>query len=452
MDSCEKFIKENDLIKKGDIIGVGCSGGGDSLALLHYLSVNKDKFGIKVIAIHIDHKIRENSHNDYEFVENISKKLGIEFLGYSIDVPFLAEKSGQSLETEAREARYNIFKKLIIEGKVDKIALAHHKRDQAETILMHILRGSGLSGARGMEAKSKNNIIRPFLNTSKEELLEYLLENNLSFVEDSTNSDNDYSRNYLRNVVFKDILARWPNAIDSIVNFGKVAKEDDEFIYDEIKENFIRENGTIKIPLKIFDDKPSIISRVLFNAIKEFCINKDFERRHIDLVVSQAKKGNNGDKLNLPFGLTAIKEYNFITIYKEREKREFFARLEEGILKVPGFGEIKIEKVDKASFEENALFIDYDKLPQDAAWRFRKEGDEFTKFGGGKKKLKSYLIDKKIPLRKRDSLPLLASGNDILVIAGVEISDKVKVESTSKIIFKISFKYWNSIFFMIKYF
>ena len=177
MEKAERLIKINKMFEKGDIVGVGCSGGSDSIALLHFLTNISKKLNFKVVAIHVNHNIRENSGEDCAFVENFAKELGIRCYTFNVDIPMLANEKGESLETIAREARYNIFKTLAQKGTVDKIALAHHTQDQAETILMHIFRGCGIAGARGMQPVSEKIYVRPFLTTSKEEILQYIKEN-----------------------------------------------------------------------------------------------------------------------------------------------------------------------------------------------------------------------------------------------------------------------------------
>mgnify|MGYP005768114625 FL=1 len=134
MLSCEEFITKNKLFKRGEIIGVGCSGGSDSIALLHYLAKNQEKFDIEVVAIHVDHEIRENSYMDADFVKEKAKELGVRYYKFRVDAPKIARERGLSLETAARDARYGVFKSLVQKGLVDKIALAHHMSDQAETI------------------------------------------------------------------------------------------------------------------------------------------------------------------------------------------------------------------------------------------------------------------------------------------------------------------------------
>jgi len=429
MLSVEEFIKANRLFKSGEVVGVGCSGGSDSLALLHYLAKHQEKFDIEVVAIHVDHQIRENSWADAEFVKERAQELGVRFYKFRVDVPKLAKEKNMGIEEAAREARYGVFKSLHTKGVVDKIALAHHMQDQAETILMHIFRGSGLAGAKGMGAISNKIYIRPLLNTSKAEIYDYLSENRLEYVEDYTNDDNSYNRNFVRNVVLKEVETRWPNAVSSIVNFGKAVKEDDEYINKQVYDDAVMvEDKMVQIPTSYFLYDMAIVSRIIFKAFKNIGITKDIERKHIDLIAELAIKGENGKKISLPFNILAVKEYDYITLHnKQKEKVEFEAEFKCGEIEVPNFGKLVVKRVKELGNVEG-LLIDYRKVPKDAVWRFRKEGDVFTKFGGGSKKLKSYLIDKKVPARLRDITPVLAYENEIFAIAGIEISDKVKVE------------------------
>ena len=423
-------IRKNNLVKSGDIIGVGCSGGGDSIALLHALSKLQRELDIEVVAISIDHSIRENSALDVQFVKEKASEFGVRFYKFKVDAPKIAKEKGVSLETGAREARYGVFRALIRKGLVDKIALAHHRQDQAETILMHLFRGSGSAGVLGMPYISENVFIRPLLDFSKDDILEYCNENHLDFVEDYTNQDNSYNRNFVRNVVLKEITSRWPNAVNAIVNFGAMVKKDDDFINKQINmDACIFEDKTAKIPLSYFLFDKAIMTRIIFNCLKTIGINKDIEKKHIDAIFNLALYGENGKRVSLPFEASAIKEYDYLTIVnKHVEIKKINIPYKSGEFDLPNGKTLIVKRVKELKKKEGQLIFDYRKLPKDAVWRYREEGDVFTKFGGGSKKLKSYLIDKKVPLRLRDQIPVLASGNEILVIAGVEISDKVKVD------------------------
>ena len=230
MEKIIEFAKKNKLIKAGEVIGVGVSGGIDSMCLLHFLNSNKEALDIDVVAIHINHGIREESDDEARFVVQKCKEMGVRVYKFTIDSPKISKEKKISLETAAREGRYGVFEALVKKDIVDKVALAHHQSDQAETILMHIFRGCGVSGARGMDPIRDKIYIRPMLPVSKEDIADYANMNNIEYVEDASNKDTSYTRNYLRNVVMKDILKKWPNAIEAITNFANAVSEDDDFI------------------------------------------------------------------------------------------------------------------------------------------------------------------------------------------------------------------------------
>ena len=171
------------------------------------------------------------------------------------------------------------------------------------------------------------------------------------------------------------------------------------------------------------------MTRIIFNCLKNIGIKKDVEKKHIDAIFNLALYGENGKRVSLPFDASAIKEYDYLTIInKHVEIKKINIPYKSGEFDLPNGKTLIVKRVKDFKAKEGQLIFDYRKLPKDAVWRYREDGDVFTKFGGGSKKLKSYLIDKKVPSRLRDQIPVLASGNEILVIAGVEISDKVKVD------------------------
>ena len=430
MQSVEKFIEQTKMIKAGDVIGVGCSGGSDSMALLSFLAQNQEKYDIEVVAIHVDHSIRENSSDDADFVRAKAREMGVRFYKFRIDAPKIAKDRGISLESAARVGRYGVFEALLKKGLVDKIALAHQKSDQAETILMHLFRGAGMSGAKGMEAIRDNVYIRPMLTTSKQEIFDWLNENRIDYVDDVTNDDNSYNRNFVRNVLMSEVVKRWPNAIDAITSFAKSIAEDDEFINSMAHIDAVMfEDKVARVPLSYFLYQSPIVSRMLFKVFKRIGITRDIERKHIEAIKELATKGENGKRIYLPFEAIAIKEYDYLTIYNRHvEEVTFSEPFKCGEFEVPSFGKVIVRRVKDFTPKEGVLYLDYRKVPKTASWRFREDGDVFEKFGGGKKKLKSFLIDKKIPQRKRNFLPVLADGNEIYAIAGVEISEKVRVE------------------------
>lgn len=445
MENVKNMIEKYKLISRGEIVGVGVSGGADSMALLHKLNSLADDLDFEVVALHVDHNIRENSGDDARFVLDYCKEHGIRAYKVKVDVPRQAEEKGLSLEAAAREARYGVFDAFIKKGIVDKIAVAHHMGDQAETILLNLFRGTGVSGAKGMELERDGIYIRPMLNTEKKAVLDYVNQYQIPYVEDATNQDSSYSRNFIRNEVLPLIQERWPNVVEKIVAFGKACADDDSYINSQIFDDaFISSERTIKIPNSYFLYPNAIVSRMIFKALGQIGVTADIERKHIKLIRELATSGKNGSKLDLPFGTTAIKEYDFLTLTNKKKKVITLNEpLRSGSFKVEGFGEVTVKKTKNFEINAGELLLDTAKVPETAIWRLKKTGDMFTKFGGGTKKLKDFLIDKKVPQRLRGLIPVLADGKEILAIAGLEISNKVRLDSNTVSAYKVTIKLEN---------
>ena len=428
-------IQRYKMFNSGDIVGVACSGGSDSMALLHFLNTNREKFDIEVIAIHVNHNTRENDLHDQEFVASYCREHGIRFYKFKIEALTLARKKGQTIEEACREGRYGIFENLKEKQFIDKLAIAHHQSDQAETVLMHILRGTGLNGASGMRFVRDNYYVRPFLDTPKAEVMQYVYENQIPYVDDETNHTTIFSRNLIRNKVFPDLRLVWPNVEQALAEFGAICRQDDDYINTMVDlGGMVVKDNLVKLPLTYFIYNASIVSRVLYNAFAKLGVTSDIERKHIQMLTALAKNGMNGAKLDLPHECRAFKEYEYLTIARAKPKMSIDTEwpFKLGVTNIAEFGKIKIKRSKDHIQKLGMLLIDLDKIPEGAVWRMRREGDFIQKFGGGTKTLKAYLIDKKIPQRIRDITPVLAYGNDILIVAGVDISDKLKVSPNSK--------------------
>lgn len=435
MNKVIDLIKSKNVFKPGSIVGVGVSGGADSMALLHLLNANKEKLDIDIVAINVIHGTRDNDYVEATFVADYCRQNGIRFYKFNIESAVLANKKEMTLEEACREGRFAVFQNLKAREVVDYIALAHHQRDQAETILLHILRGSGLNGASGMSFVRDNFYVRPLLDTPKENIMKYLYENNIDYLEDETNQDTTITRNYLRQVIMPQLRKVWPTLDTNLSNFGKVCQEDDAQIRSFMHfDSVIFHENIIKIPAIYFVYGNSLIMRLLTNCILKLGVAKDIERKHLEAIIELAKNSPNGAKINLPHNLDVYKEYDYVTIaYKKPKlilKTEYDFKI--GTISFGDYGKLRVKKTKQPELVEGSLLIDLDKVPANAKWRVRKEGDYIQKFGGGTKKLKSFLIDKKVPARLRDYLPVLEIDDEILAIAGVDISSVLKVTDESK--------------------
>ncbi len=427
-------IDLSNLINKNSVVAVAVSGGSDSMALLYYMQKNAENLGFSLIALNVEHGIRgAESINDSNFVKSYCIKHDIPLLFYAVDSITYAKQNKLSLEQSARILRYNCFYDALSKKKCDIIATAHHLKDNAESVLFNLFRGTGIKGITGIEKNFQNKIIRPFLEISKQKIDEYVMENKIPFVTDKTNFDDNLTRNNLRLNVIPKIKEIFPKFEESVLRFSLIAKEDEDFIYNLAykKLTIKKDKVTIKLPI----EKP-VLSRAVIIALQSLGLKKDWEKVHIDCV-SKLITLKNGAKINLPKNIEAIKEYDKIVFYVKSETKNIKVPFSVNTIK---FGDkiLKIEKVNNPINLKDGLYLDRDKIPNSSVIRSKCNGDEFTKFGGGTKKLNDYLTDKKIPLRLRNSLPLLADGNKVLAIFGLGISDLVKVDQKTKNIIKIN--------------
>ena len=424
----KKFVKEN------EIIAVATSGGSDSMALLHYAFSQSKIFGFNVIALNVEHGIRgKDSVSDTDFVKNFCLEHSIPIVCYSVDCIKKANEEKLSIEQAARILRYDCFFDAIKNGKCDKVATAHHIRDNAESVLFNLFRGTGLKGVSGIEQNFENKIIRPFLNISKEEIEDYVTKNSIPFVTDQTNFSDDYTRNFIRHKILPKIKEIFPETEKSISRFAEIARLESDYLEERALDSIVINQFNVKIPLTLH---PALLNRAIIIALKTLGIKKDWEKVHLDSVACLIES-QNGTKIDLPKNVVAIKEYDHICIYEEKSAPSFNVPFRVGEFDFDGI-KVEIKQVDVPENLKNGWYCDGDKIPQGAVIRTKKDGDVFTKFGGGTKSLSDFLTDKKIPLRMRDRLPVLATENNILAIFGVAISDKIKVDSTTTNILKLN--------------
>jgi tRNA(Ile)-lysidine synthase len=426
-------IDLSQFLSSNQTIGVALSGGGDSMALLYYMLCESKKYHFNVIAINVEHGIRgQASKDDTNFVINYCKDNQIKLLTYSVDCPTYAKEHKLSLEQAGRILRYQCFSQAL-EGKAcDKIATAHHLKDNFESVLFNLFRGTGLKGLIGIEENFKDKIIRPFLSVSKQEIEEYIKENSIPFVNDQTNFSDEYTRNAIRLNLLPEIEKLFPEAQKSVYRFSQIAKAENDYMHTQALNSISVIDNKVEIKLPQHD---AILSRATLIALQTLGLNRDWEKAHIDSIIELATL-KNSSKISLPNRITAVKEYDKITFYKDLNNAPVSLPFSVGQIKF-NQSELIIEQANESADLKSGLFCDGDKIPNGAVIRTRLDGDKFTKFGGGTKSLNDYLTDKKIPLMQRDNLALLALDNDVLAICGVAISDKIKVDKNTKNILQL---------------
>lgn len=421
----------------GKTVAVAVSGGADSMALLHYTVNFCRSANLKPIALNVEHGIRgENSLRDTEFVKNYCTAHNIPLLTYNVDALKKSREEKISLEQAARVLRYESFYDAIKTGKCDAVFTAHHSADNLESVLFNLFRGTSVKGLTGIKDYD-NKIYRPFIGVSKAEISEYIKKHKIPFVNDETNFCDDYTRNFLRLNVIPKIKEIFPEAEKSVLRLSETLQGEDEYLDIEAKKILSCSESVFSIPV----ETPHVLmARAVVIALKQSGITRDYEKVHVDDICALCEK-ENGKTVVLPRGIKATREYDKITIYNA------YKRICDNKTSVPfSTGEnslngqtVNIEFCENVSTEElkKGFYADFDKIPINSVIRFRKTGDRFTKLGGGTKSLSDFLTDKKIPLKDRNNLLLIANGNDVLAIFGIAVSEKVKIDKNTKKIIKL---------------
>ncbi len=437
IEKVKKTMAQHRMCEAGERIAVGVSGGADSVALLDILWHLAKEEGFFLTAVHVEHGLRgEESKQDRRFTEDFCQKRGIDCRVYAYDVKQEAAKMGIGLEEAGRKLRYAALRK---EAAGGKIAVAHHSMDQAETVLMHLLRGAGTEGLCGMAYRNED-VIRPLLDCTKEEILEYCKENGISWRQDASNFETDYTRNKIRLQVFPLLEEIYPKATEHIVQAAEILRQEHEMLNDmakEAAEEIIshQQNDILLHREKLLRLKQPLRRRVLSLAYLAATGSKtDLSRRHL-LDMEQMLSKEAGKQLDLPGQMVLTTEYDKLRLQKRRKTDAFcyelpldasvwVAELEVWIT-VSSF----CQKREKNSCR--AVF-DYDRIGKNPLiCRSRKAGDRIQ-LPFGTKKLKDYWIDEKIPRAKRERTPLIFCGEELLWIAGRRASSAFLADEKTK--------------------
>ena len=450
-------IRRYNLIENGDNIIIGLSGGPDSMALL-YVLLDIDEIDFNIYIAHVNHGVRgKEALEDEKFVRDLAKKLKLPYYSTRVNMDEYAKEKGLSSEEAGRELRYGFFRKIATELGGGKIAVAHNKNDQAETLLMRLFRGTGVDGLCGMDFISQD-IIRPILNIERIEIEKYLEDRNIETRLDKTNLETIYNRNKIRLELIPYIEENFnPNIIDALWRTSRIANIDNEFLelytkksYDKMVKK-ARENSIILDRNSFSKEEKSIQQRIIRNVI--IYINGSVQgltEQHISNILELFIEGGTGKSIDIIDNIVAKTSYDNLIIEKKKE-----IEIRDYIYEIPIGGSTYVEKlglkisteiisIDNLNIYTGNRFIkyfDYDKINKGLYIRNRKAGDRFVPYGmKGNKKLKDYFIDEKIPKEKRDLIPILVDEGNILWIVGYRISDLYKITDATETVLKISFE------------
>lgn len=436
----KEYMKEKKMAENGDGVLAAVSGGADSVCLLWILKELSVTEKFHLAAFHLNHGLRgEEADRDEAYVKELCEKLNVPLLSVREDIKKYAMEHNLSVEEAGRERRYFHLNRAAEQFQTARIATAHHRDDQVETVLMNLFRGSGLRGLGGIRPV-REHVIRPLMCLTREEIEEYLTEHKIAWCEDSTNRELLYSRNKIRNVlvpwVKKEVNER---GAEHILAASGLAWEADEYFRAQaeriIEENAEINNGCVKILTNIFDGQPHILKTYVIRAMLRRLSGseKDISVRHIEAVCGLTGPGG-GTTVDLPYGLCAVRGYEFLELeYRNREKKE--RKFSDLHVKTRIFPWEKSFEIPKNQYTK---WFDYDKIETAVCVRGRKSGDYFLCGGGNRKLLKRYFIDEKIPEAQRDEIPLLADGNHIIWVIGYRISEYYKISEDTRTILEVT--------------
>lgn len=457
-DRILEIITEHKLIEEGDNILIGLSGGPDSMALLYLLLDIREEIDFNIIVAHVNHGVRgEDALEDEKFVEELAKRIKLPYYSKVVNMNEYAKEHKISSEEAGRALRYGFFREILSKIGGGKIAVAHNKNDQAETLLMRFFRGTGIDGLKGMEYIN-GDIIRPILGIERDEIEKYLLERNIETRLDKTNLEPIYNRNRIRLDLIPYIKDYYnPNIIDTLWRTSIIAAIDSDFLEkysQKTYEEIVKRKSKDSIILdgeRFLKEHKSIQQRVIRNCLLD--INgslQGFTKKHIsDILVLFLERGT-GKSIDLINNIIAKTSYEDFILKKKKdtEDKDFLFKIDlEGNSydnTVDFRVNIEVLPAEKVTIDNKDRFIkcfDYDKVIGSLYIRNRKDGDRFIPYGmKGSKKIKDYFIDEKIPREKRDQIPLITDEENILWVVGYRISDLYKITEDTKNVLVIQFK------------
>lgn len=427
-EKVRKTIKDNALINKGDSIVIGLSGGADSVCLTHILYSLQEELNISLVAVHLNHNIRgDEAQRDMLFARDFAKSLGIRFIKGSARVCDYAREKGISEEMAGRELRYSFFNDVKTALDCQRIATAHNRNDNAETIAMNFMRGTSLTGLSGIPYM-RDDIIRPILDVTRKEVEEYCEKNNLSYVTDSTNEWDAYTRNKIRHRLIPLIETEFnPNFINTVSANADLIKCESDYINESVRQEYKRlvNENCVKVS-ELLKRHKAIQRRIIRQMMSNIMDMQGVQAYFTDSIIELAKKNKSGSMINLPNGKRARIEYGYLKIDSNIEVNsyEYDIPLNKAVFIKEAGITVLAEETDKKCDGVQCFSgcgIDNIKV------RNRRNGDYFYPAGmGGKKKLKDFFIDSKIPRDKRDIIPLITFDGEIGYVTDLRRDERFK--------------------------
>lgn len=451
-----KTIEKHHMLRKGDHLLVGVSGGADSVALLSVLNRLRPVYGLILTASHFNHGMRAaESDRDEAFVRSLCESMGVPLLTGALKEGSCA--GGLSVEDFLRRHRYAFFEKARREAGALRVALGHHQGDQAETVLMNMIRGTGLGGLSGIPpVRDGGTFIRPLIDCSRYEIADYLAEKGLCFVEDRSNTDERFLRNRVRHCLMPELVNKFnPSIGETLCRLADVCREENDYMTAEAGLYLTRwkdgraEEMPLEVPIaELLRLHAALQRRIILTIVRSTsAADSAIGFEHVKAVMDLAGGSNPGGSLDLPGGLVVKRTYGLLEFSPvEDAGGRTRGRMAPGRpgnafnLEVPVPGIVRIASLGMSiRFREirgvpslleskRKAYLDLDRIVFPLVLRSVQPGDRIQPLGmKGTRKLKSVFIDEKIPRRLRGAIPVLADGISVLWVPGVRLSERVRV-------------------------
>jgi len=459
IEKVKKTINKYRMLESGDRVIIGVSGGPDSMALLYVLDQIKKKYNVVLKVAHLNHGFRgEEARKEAQFVEEMAKKLWIPFELRSFDVPSYKKTSSLSYQEAARVVRYQFLEEVREQFKASKIALGHNADDQAETLMMWLLRGSGLRGLSGIPPVREGVIIRPLIETTREEIEAFIKERRIPFVIDSSNQQDQYLRNRVRHELFPLLREYYnPQLVKRLVQTASILRTEDECL-ETIAQDLLKDIIVSKERESVVIDSKGLLALPL--AIQLRCLRGVLEQVKGDLrrissthlydIIKIVSQDEPHKVLKLPEGIRVEKSYHHLMVKHQQSAPPPFHYYFNSIpdkVSIEEIGkEMKFEILegrDHLIHQEcpHRAYFDWRKVIMPLTIRNARPGDRFQPLGmKGKKKIKDFFIDEKVPLKERKLIPILLFGDVVGWVGGMRISHHLRVTRGTRKILRIEIK------------
>ncbi len=467
LKTVRKTIENSAMLERGEHVLVAVSGGPDSVALLQALFRLSAEYRLRLTVAHLNHGIRgDEAKKEQEFVDHLCTGMGITCICKTIDIHMLQIGSGKSLEEIGREERYRFLRATAETCGARKIATGHHSDDQAETVLINLIRGSGPEGLRGIIPVRDGRIIRPLLHVRRGEILEFLDREGLAYMVDSSNLNPIFFRNRIRNELIPELATRYnPRIVEGLCHMAEIVRREDDYLESTVRQvlhqwGIVPGTAETLLPIAAFQEVHKALQGRIIKYLLEAIApsGNGIGYRHIEAVLAILRPSRRSRiSLDLPCLICVDREESMLRIRRvcsrqirrdsRNEKTPPFTYSYP--VEVPGIvylnmigRNIRFETIDKPGLQEmknqpRVAFMDFERISLPLILRNHRPGDRIDPLGmSGMKKVKSYFMDGKIPRLSRNTIPLLVDDRSVIWIVGERISDRVKVTERTKKVLK----------------